>query len=274
MRSIAIRSPDGIMIAAYEAGNPQGPPILFIHGLMQCHLAWRRQFADPALAQEFRLLAIDLRGHGASDKPIGKEYYNPDQPWADDLAVTMVQLNVRRPVLVGWSYAGRVITSYLRIYDDGDLAGINFVGANTKSTDSSLYGPGLQLVGATLSEDVAASIEASRTFLHACFAQQPSEEEFAFMLAYNMMVPPKVRAALTDRDPNPGEALASITCPVLVTHGAKDPLMLPAMGEFTAAQIKGARLSLYEDAGHAPFYEDAPRFNRELAEFVKAAQQR
>ena len=196
MRSIAIRSPDGIMIAAYEAGNPQGPPILFIHGLMQCHLSWQRQFADSALAEEFRLLAVDLRGHGASDKPIGKEYYNPDQPWADDLAVTMVQLNVRRPVLVGWSYAGRVITSYLRIYDDGDLAGINFVGANTKSTDASLFGPGVKLVAATLSEDVAASIEGSRAFLHACFEQQPSGEDFAFMLAYNMMVPPP--------DPAPG----------------------------------------------------------------------
>jgi non-heme chloroperoxidase len=272
MRSIAVRSPDGITVAAYEAGNPKGPVILFIHGLMQCHLAWRRQFADPALTESFRLLAIDLRGHGASDKPIGPEYYKPDQPWADDLAVMMVQLDVRRPVFVGWSYGGRVITSYLRIYGDGDLAGINFVGANTKSTDSSLYGPGTKLIPGTLSEDVEQSIEGSRTFLRACFEKQPSADDFAFMLAYNMLVPPKVRAALTDRDPNPGEALASITCPVLVSHGAKDPLMLPAMGEFTASQIKGAGLSLYEGVGHAPFYEDAPRFNRELAEFVKAAQ--
>ncbi len=44
--------------------------------------------------------------------------------------------------------------------------------------------------------------------------------------------------------------------------------MLPAAAEMTAAAIPGARISWYEDCGHSPFYEDAPRFNRELAAFV------
>ena len=41
------------------------------------------------------------------------------------------------------------------------------------------------------------------------------------------------------------------------------------MAEFTAASVKGAKLSLYDGVGHSPFWEDAPRFNRELAEFVQ-----
>jgi non-heme chloroperoxidase len=112
MRSIAVKSPDGTTIAAFEGGNPAGPAILFMHGLMQCHLAWRRQFDDPALAGAFRLVAMDLRGHGASDKPVGKERYRPDKLWADDVAAVIAQLGLRKPVLVGWSYAGRVITDY------------------------------------------------------------------------------------------------------------------------------------------------------------------
>ena len=92
------------------------------------------------------------------------------------------------------------------------------------------------------------------------------------MLAYNMVVPVRVRAAAVDREPNPGDMLGKLTRPVLVSHGAKDPFMLPAMAQFTASQVKGARLSLYDNIGHSPFYEDAPRFNRELAEFVRAAQ--
>ncbi len=92
------------------------------------------------------------------------------------------------------------------------------------------------------------------------------------MLAYNMVVPAEVRAAVLRREANPGDLLAKLTCPVLVSHGSEDPLMLPAMAQFTASQVKGARLSLYDGIGHAPFYEDAPRFNRELAEFVRAAQ--
>jgi non-heme chloroperoxidase len=43
------------------------------------------------------------------------------------------------------------------------------------------------------------------------------------------------------------------------------------MAEFTGASIKGAKLSLYDGVGHAPFWEDAPRFNRELAEMVRMA---
>jgi non-heme chloroperoxidase len=43
------------------------------------------------------------------------------------------------------------------------------------------------------------------------------------------------------------------------------------MGRLTASIVPGAKLSVYEGIGHAPFWEDTPRFNRELAEFVRAA---
>ena len=41
--------------------------------------------------------------------------------------------------------------------------------------------------------------------------------------------------------------------------------------EYTAKTIPGAKLSVYEGIGHAPFYEDATRFNTELAAFVRGA---
>jgi pimeloyl-ACP methyl ester carboxylesterase len=65
--------------------------------------------------------------------------------------------------------------------------------------------------------------------------------------------------------------LPRLALPVLVTQGALDRMILPAFGRFTAETVPGARLSLYESAGHSPFWEDAPRFNRELAELVRAA---
>ena len=92
------------------------------------------------------------------------------------------------------------------------------------------------------------------------------------MLAYNMVVPVEVRAALLRRVANPGDLLAKLDCPVLISHGSEDRIMLPAMAQFAASQVKHARLSMYQGIGHATFYEDAPRFNRELAEFVRAAQ--
>jgi non-heme chloroperoxidase len=58
---------------------------------------------------------------------------------------------------------------------------------------------------------------------------------------------------------------------VLVTHGTMDRIILAAAGSYTAAHVRGARLSLYDGVGHSPFFEDPTRFNRELAEFVRAA---
>ncbi len=85
-------------------------------------------------------------------------------------------------------------------------------------------------------------------------------------------MPPRIRTAIRGRPPNPGDLLTRMTLPVLVTHGTDDRLVLPGMGQFTAATVPSAKLSLYDGVGHAPFFEDALRFNRELAAFVEAAQ--
>jgi pimeloyl-ACP methyl ester carboxylesterase len=88
------------------------------------------------------------------------------------------------------------------------------------------------------------------------------------MLAYSMMVPPEIRGHLLGRPAPYEEALKEITVPVLVSHGTEDRVARVAMVDYTARVVPHARTSIYHDAGHMPFWEDAPRFNRELAEFV------
>lgn len=61
-------APDGVVLAIQEGGNPEGPPVIFIHGLLGSHLNWESQFSDSELAK-FRLISYDLRGHGKSGKP-------------------------------------------------------------------------------------------------------------------------------------------------------------------------------------------------------------
>jgi non-heme chloroperoxidase len=86
-----------------------------------------------------------------------------------------------------------------------------------------------------------------------------------------MMVPPKVRAGLSGRPLDATEIMSKLKLPVLVTHGAEDRNARLAAAKYTASVIPGARLSIYEGIGHAPFYEDATRFNTELAAFVREA---
>jgi non-heme chloroperoxidase len=152
----------------------------------------------------------------------------------------------------------------------GQLAGINFVDAPIKA-DPALIGDNLKNLPLMASEDLVTNITATRTFLHGCFSRQPSADDYETMLAFNMMVLPKVRAGLSGRPLDATETMSRLKLPVLVTHGAEDRNAKLDAGQYAASVIPGAKLSIYEGVGHSPFYEDAPRFNAELAAFVRAA---
>ena len=273
MQQRTIVAPDGVRLAAYETGNPDGPEILFIHGFSQCALCWANQFGDPQLARRFRLAAFDLRGHGASDKPLDPARYAKDRLFADDVNVVMDSLALKRPVLVGWSYAGRIVEDYIAAYGTGRIAGINFVCARTNN-DIAFVGPGNDFLAAMTGSDLAADIDATRNFIRACFAKEPPRAVMEQAIAYNMLVPAAIRAAHLSRPPCDGAIMRRIDVPVLVTQGGADLLVTKGLGELTAAMIAGARLSMYPDIGHTPFVEDTARYNRELAEFVVAANEK
>lgn len=268
-RSVAVTTPDGVRISAQEWGNSQGPEILLIHGFSQSHLSWLRQVRSD-LAREFRMVTYDARGHGYSDKPAAPEYYKDARRWADEVQAVIDQVGLRKPVLVGWSYGGRIINDYLLNHGSGRIAGINFVAATAKS-DPALFGPGLRFLRPMSQGDLATNIEATVGFLKACTAKPLPREEFEMMLAFNMLTPPVVRGHMGGRPAPYEEMLKSLRVPVLVTHGTEDQLVLVGMGRYTAATVPGAKLSVYDGIGHAPFWEDAARFNRELAEFVRVA---
>ena len=100
------RAPDGVEVAAYEHGNPQGPAILFVHGHMQAALSWDRQTRDPGLAREFRMVVYNIRGHGMSGEPEGDAFYKPGKAWAYEAKAFIDALGLRRAVLVAGPTAG------------------------------------------------------------------------------------------------------------------------------------------------------------------------
>src|SRR5215211_951537 len=121
-----VKTPDGVDISVREWGNPDGRPILFVHGLAQSHLSFLPQFASD-LATHHRLVAYDLRGHGESAKPLDPSYYNDGRRWADELQAVIDGAGLAKPILVGWSLGGRVLRAYLIQHGDGRIGGLNFV---------------------------------------------------------------------------------------------------------------------------------------------------
>ena len=268
-KTLNVTTPDGLTISAQEWGNPNGPGIVFIHGFSQSHLSWMRQ-TDSDLAKEFHIVTYDLRGHGNSDKPLEAARYRDAKAWGDEVQAVIDAAGLKRPVLVGWSYAGRVISDYVATHGAGGISGIDFVDASIKFIPE-YVGDNLKNLPLMASEDMLTNINATRVFLHGCFSKQPSAEDFEIMLAFNMMVPPKVRAGLSGRPLDATEIMSKLTLPVLVSHGAEDKNAKLATAQYTASVIPGAKLSVYDGVGHSPFYEDAPRFNSELAALVRTA---
>jgi pimeloyl-ACP methyl ester carboxylesterase len=270
-KAVSVKTPDSLTISAQDWGNPNGPEILFIHGFSQSHLSWIKQITSGDLAKEFHMVTYDLRGHGNSDKPLEPERYKTSKYWGDEVQAVMDATGLKRPVLVGWSYGGRVMADYLTTHGTAQLAGLNYVDAGQKG-DPSFFGPNLRNLPLMASENLALNIAATRAFLHDCFSIQPTQEEYEIMLAFNMMVPPKVRLGLSGRPLEVDDMLRSLKLPVLVTHGAEDKNSNLIAAEYTAKMIPGAKLSVYQGVGHSPFFEATPRFNAELAAFVRSAQ--
>ena len=269
MRTHTVTGGGGVRLHVEEAGDPAGQPVLFLHGFSQCRLAWGTQLASD-LADDLRLVAPDLRGHGLSDKP--RDAYGDPRLWADDVRAVIEALGLERPILVGWSYAGLVIGDYLRAYGEERLGGINLVGAATKlGSEAALavIGPEfLALVPAFYSTDAEESVRGLEAFVRLCVRGEPEPRDLYFMLGYNAVVPPHVRQGLLSRALDNDDVLTRLSVPVLITHGEEDRVVLRAAAEQHAGTIRHARTSYYPGVGHATFWEDAERFNRELRDFA------
>ena len=272
LREHDVRGGDGTRLHAREWGDPDGAAILFVHGWSQCDLCWGAQVGGP-LASEFRLITFDHRGHGRSEKPREASAYTDGRLWADDLACVIEQLKIDRPVVVAWSYGGLVVCDYLRRHGQDALGGIDFVGAAVMLRPPAFdhIGPVfLRHAPGACDPDLATSIAAVRAFLADVTTRPLDADLMAQAVAWNMAVPPEVRAALIARDVEFDDVLARITVPVLVTHGRRDAVVEPSMAEHVLERCPHADASWYEDVGHLPFVEDAPRFDRELAAFARA----
>src|SRR6266850_3582326 len=175
MKSHRITAGGGVHLHLVETGNSRGRPIIFIHGFSQSSLAWSRQM-NSDLADDFRLVAMDMRGHGLSDKP--REGYSDSRLWADDVNAAIQALQLDQPILCGWSYGPLVILDYIRHYDEDSISGVNFVGAVTKlgsdEAMSVLTPEFLGLVPCFFATEVEESVRSIESLLRLCFAQELS----------------------------------------------------------------------------------------------------
>lgn len=269
MKTHSITGGAGLNLHVEETGNRDGKSVLFIHGFSQCRLAWRKQMCSE-LARDFRLVSMDIRGHGLSDKPPAA--YLDSSLWAHDVHAVITALGLQQPVLVGWSYGGVIMSDYLGAFGDDNIAGTQWVGAvprlGAPLVEGGFLGQDfLALVPGLFSEQVADSVSALQRFLRLCVHEEPSPEDFYFMLGYNMIVPPYVREGLFARNVNNDALIQATRKPVSLVYGEADQIVSPRMCAHMETLVPQATVATYPDVGHMPFWEAPERFNRELGDF-------
>ncbi len=269
MRTHTVTGHGGVRLHVRDTGPEDATAIMLIHGWSQHHLCWSKQMKGP-LAERFRLVAPDLRGHGASDKPEPPVGYETSEPWAGDVAAIIGTLGLRKPILVGWSMGGWVIGDYLRHHGGGALGGVAFVGSRLIPVPGVKLRPEAAAEG-MYSEDQPTALAACIDFVKACFAAPLSKRDLALMVGFNMLVDPRVRHACRTRGEDYSAELAGITVPVMLIQGAAERVCLTPFFEALTIALPEAEAHVYPGCGHGPFWENPERFNADLAAFAERA---
>jgi pimeloyl-ACP methyl ester carboxylesterase len=250
--------------------------VVFLHGIAQSRAAFRPVLTGP-LADDLHLVAVDLRGHGSSDKPVGDNRYAEGNRLGDDLHELLTHLGLVRPIVVAWSYGGVVVGEYLRLHGGDALGGVLLVAASVVMgrPARALFGPTMLDHGrALMSEDTAVYEAGARAFVEGSVASAaaarhatPSEAFVADML----LVPPHVRRAYLARSEDFSAELARCSAPLATLHGAEDTVVLPAMSEHVARTVPASTHTLLPGVGHMPFLEAPEAFIAAVRGLVAAA---
>ncbi|WP_194816159.1 alpha/beta fold hydrolase [Nocardia sp. XZ_19_385] len=262
-------SADGTTIVYQVNGPADARPLVLVHGWSANLRCWGAAADD--LAERYRVIALDLRGHGYSDIPAAG--YDDPKNWAADIAAVLTAESIDTgAVLLGWSYGGIVISDYLTAFGTGAVAGVIYTGsmANIGRAPGAETGTAMNAaIPGVFEESAGRATRAFAAFGNANTGPGADKGVDAQRLfGGSLSTPPAVRKALFVRTVDNTETLRSLDIPVLVQHGTADPVVPIANGRYIAEAVPDARISTWDDAQHGLFIEDRPRFVAEVTEFI------
>jgi pimeloyl-ACP methyl ester carboxylesterase len=246
----------------------RGPGLVFVHGMWMSGRFFSAQVGHFAARR--RVVVPDLRGHGDSGRPL---VGHTIRRCARDLQALLDELDVRDPVLVGWSMGAMVCWEYLRTFGQDEVRGLVIVEQPPSDFAWPDYEfgaftlPALRELIEGLQEDQRAVAEDfARAMLH-----EPDPDTIAWMTREILKVPPAVAATiLVDETLQDYRSfLPRISVPTLVLFGEDDKLTDPRAGRFIADRVPGAELATFARSSHCPFVEEAPLFNATLDSFLE-----
>lgn len=263
---------DGVRVHYQEAGDPNAPPMILIHGFAASNLVWSKVLLELAGAG-FRVIAPDLLGYGYSDKPRHLDYTIPRQ--AEMVVSFMQRLGIDRAVLVGSSY-GAAIAATIALDHPTLVEKLILVGAvtNNKPTRYLL----MRLFSSPIIGDVLSPlVVGSRRLLR--LRMKRVYDKHSWVLDERRVdarhLPLRTRGAHRaiirtvrrwDADRVSRDAHL-LTQPTLLLWGDNDREVPLRDGERLQQSIPNSRLIVFRESGHLPQEEYPQAFTKLVVEF-------
>jgi 3-oxoadipate enol-lactonase len=244
-------------------GNPAGPPLVFVNGLLTDTSSWNAHL--PHFVERYHCLVYDCRGQGQSDKP-DVVYETPDH--AADLAALVAALGIERAAFVGLSNGGAAVLDFAADHPErvralvvsGAYAAVDTI-LRVKLTS---WVRAMDAGGSPLGFDVATPWVWGGGFLENNYtALLPFREK-----GVNLPVAPARNLILGAMIHDVRDKLGQIAAPALVVVGEDDILTPPKLSQYIVAQVPGAELAIMPDLGHAAALEDPAQFCQRVLDFL------
>ncbi len=244
--------------------------ILFLHGWPGSHKLFEYQF-DKLPQLGYRCIGIDQRGFGESDKPMGG--YDYDR-LSDDVRGVIETLKLKNITLLGHSTGGAIAVRYMARHSGHGVSKLVLCAAAAPSLIQRPYFPyGLQKEAV---DEIIEGIYTDRPKMLKGFGDMfffqyitKALSDWFFQLGLQASGWGTAETAKTWlKEESLFSDLKKIEVPTLILHGIHDRVCLFPLAEAQKKGIENSRLVVFEDSGHALFYDQKNKFNTELIEFI------
>jgi pimeloyl-ACP methyl ester carboxylesterase len=268
---------DGVRLHYLEAGK--GKPLVMIPGWSQTAAQFRAQL--DGLSDRYRVIALDMRGHGESDKP-GHGYRI--HRLSKDVHEFLAAHSLGDVTLAGHSMGCSVIWGYWELFGGERVSGLLLIDQMPMITANPAWSEQEKIdAGALLDKDSlyavpnsiggADGIKTTEGFVGGMFTKQYPKAEVDWVIQENLKFPRAYAARLLfDHATNDWrDVIPRINVPTLIV-GGKTSLVGWRSQEWMGTQIKGSRVVIFEEAeggNHFMFMENPAKFNKVVKDYFR-----
>lgn len=265
-----VRVEPNVKIYVEDLNSEGKKTILFIHGWPGNHKLFEYQF-DQLPKMGYRCIGIDTRGFGNSDKPWGGYDFNT---LSDDVRCVINSLGLHDIILAGHSNGGAIAIRYMARHKGYGVSKLALFAAAAPSLikrPDFPYGLDKETVVQLIQGTYNDRPKMLQGFGEMFFYQHITQAFSDWFFQLGLQAAGWSTAAIANTWINEVlfSDLGTINVPTLIIHGIHDKVVPFSLGEIQNQSIKNSKLIPFEYSGHAAFYEECDKFNKELVKFIE-----